>query len=103
MLTEQLSIKIVGLEAEESRVILGYLFSVFERNLDIQVRFCWQPTAEGFGTSAIWDNRISQHYAVGDYDHDNDDRHGTRVGSLAEIPYFDPLSKSQRESLGIQV
>lgn len=93
--------KIVGLEPTESRIVLEYLFGIFEKNLDIQVRFRWQPSKEGFGTSAIWDNRISQHYAVADYDQDNDDRHGTRVSSLAEVPYFDPSSISQRESLGI--
>lgn len=91
--------RIVELEPVESRVILEYLYGVFEKNLDIQVRFSWQPIKEGFGTSAIWDNRVSQHYAVGDYDSNNDDRHGTRVSSLAEVPYFDPSSKSQREFL----
>lgn len=58
------------------------LFNIFEKNLDTQVRFRWQPSKEGLGTSAIWDNRVSQHYAVGDYDQDIDERHGTWVGSL---------------------
>lgn len=44
--------RIVGLDKAESDVILGYLFDVFERNVDIQVRFRWTP-----GTSALWDNR----------------------------------------------
>lgn len=94
--------RIVGLEPEESKLILEYLFDVYEKNLDIQVRFHWQPTKEGFGTSAIWDNRISQHYAI-NYDilEESDNRHGTRVTSLGEIPYFDPESKSQREALGL--
>ncbi|KAK6198824.1 taurine catabolism dioxygenase [Scheffersomyces amazonensis] len=96
-----MTVRIVGLEPDESKVILEYLYSVFEKNLDIQVRFRWQPTKEGYGTSAIWDNRISQHYAIPDYDVDEDDRHGTRVTSLAEVPYFDPASKSQREALGL--
>lgn len=93
---------IVGLEPEESKLILEYLFQVFEKNLDIQVRFHWQPTKEGFGTSAIWDNRISQHFAIGDYEVE-DLRHGTRVTSLAEVPYFDESSKSQREALGLSL
>ncbi|KAK6454013.1 taurine catabolism dioxygenase [Scheffersomyces xylosifermentans] len=98
-----MTVRIVGLEPEESKVILEYLFSVFEKNLDIQVRFKWQPTQEGFGTSAIWDNRISQHNAISDYDFDDDERHGTRVTALAEVPYFDPNSKSQREALGLSL
>ncbi|KAK6455106.1 oxidoreductase activity protein [Scheffersomyces xylosifermentans] len=94
--------RIVGLEPEESKVILEYLFSVFEKNLDIQVRFNWKPTVEGLGTSALWDNRISQHFAVWDYEGEQP-RHGTRVSTLAEVPYFDPSSKSQREALGLSL
>ncbi|KGK35607.1 hypothetical protein JL09_g5242, partial [Pichia kudriavzevii] len=83
----------------ESDLILNYLFDVYEKNADIQVRFKWTPTKQGYGTSAIWDNRISQHRAV--WDHEGEEpRHGTRVTSLAEIPFFDPESKSQREALG---
>lgn len=93
---------IVGLEPEESKVILEYLFSVFEKNLDIQVRFNWKPSKKGLGTSALWDNRISQHYAV--WDHEGlEPRHGTRVSTLAEVPYLDPNSKSQREALGLSL
>lgn len=92
------TVKIVGLEPEELKAVLEYLFGIFEKNLDIQVRFLYQPTKKGFGTSAIWDNRISQHVAITDYD-SGEDRHGTRVTSLAEVPYFDPESKSQREAL----
>jgi hypothetical protein len=33
-------------------VILGYLCHVFDKNVDIQVRFQWTPR-----TSALWDNR----------------------------------------------
>lgn len=44
--------KIVGLDQAESDVILNYLFDVYEKNVDIQVRFKWTP-----GTSALWDNR----------------------------------------------
>lgn len=95
--------RIVGLQPEESKVILNYLFEVFEKNLDIQVRWTWQPTKEGLGTSAIWDNRVSQHNAINDYDFEDDYRHGTRVTSLAEIPFFDEKSKSQREALGLSL
>lgn len=93
--------RIVGLEPGESQVILEHLFNVFEKNLDIQVRFKWQSDGlkPGLGTSALWDNRISQHYAVPNEPQLN--RHGTRVASLAEIPFFDPESKSQRQALNL--
>ncbi|CUM67333.1 uncharacterized protein PRCAT00005026001 [Priceomyces carsonii] len=97
-----MTVRIVGLEPEESKTILEYLYSVYEKNLDIQVRFNWKPTKEGYGTSALWDNRISQHNAVWDHE-GGEPRHGTRVTSLAEIPYFDPNSKSQREALGLSL
>ncbi|KAK6204735.1 taurine catabolism dioxygenase [Scheffersomyces amazonensis] len=97
-----MTVRIVGLEPDESKVILEYLLSIFEKNLDIQVRFNWAPTKSGLGTSALWDNRVSQHNAV--WDHEGlEPRHGTRVTSLAEIPYFDPESKSQREALGLSL
>lgn len=91
--------RIIGFSPVESDLILNYLFDIYEKNADIQVRFKWSSTKPGYGTSAIWDNRIAQHRAV--WDHEGKDaRHGTRVTSLAEKPYFDPESKSQRESLG---
>lgn len=92
--------RIVGLEEDESKLVLEYLFNVFEKNVDLQVRFNWQPTKPGLGTSALWDNRVSQHFAVWDYE-SKEPRHGTRVTSLADVPHFDPDSKSQREALGL--
>lgn len=92
--------RIVGLEKAESDLILEYLFGLYEKNLDIQVRFNWKPTQPGKGTSAIWDNRISQHNAIRDHE-GNEPRHGTRVTALAERPFFDPKSKSQRQALGL--
>ncbi|KAK4152649.1 TauD-domain-containing protein [Chaetomidium leptoderma] len=47
-----MTVRIVGLDKAESDLILNYLYDVFERNVDIQVRFKWTP-----GTSALWDNR----------------------------------------------
>lgn len=92
--------RILGVSPIESDVILNYLFDIYEKNADIQVRFKWTSTEEGCGTSAIWDNRISQHRNV--WDHEGKGaRHGTRVTSLAEIPFFNPLSQSQRESLDL--
>lgn len=44
--------RIVGLDRAESDVILNYLYDVYEKNVDIQLRFKWSPR-----TSALWDNR----------------------------------------------
>ncbi|RMZ86882.1 hypothetical protein DV736_g5893, partial [Chaetothyriales sp. CBS 134916] len=87
--------RIVGLDKAESDVILGYLFDVYEKNVDIQVRFRWQS-----GTSALWDNRITIHNASWDYG-GRHPRHGTRVTSLAEKPFFDPSAPTRREALGL--
>jgi len=87
--------RIVGLDKAESDVILNYLYDVYEKNVDIQVRFKWTP-----GTSALWDNRITIHNASWDYG-GNYPRHGTRVTSLAEVPYFDPDAPTRREALGL--
>ncbi|VEU23046.1 DEKNAAC104286 [Brettanomyces naardenensis] len=93
--------RIIGVTPVESDLILNYLFDVYEKNADIQVRFRWN-SEPGYGTSAIWDNRSTQHRAVWDNEGIGA-RHGTRVTSLAEIPYFDPKSKSQREALGLPI
>lgn len=113
--------RIVGLDKAESDVVLGYLFDVYEKNPDIQVRFKWSPR-----TSALWDNRlvftpdgqssiiiatngnspvvltvnrITIHNASWDYE-GSQPRHGTRVTSLAEKPVFDPNAPTRREKLG---
>jgi len=90
-----MTVGIEGLDKAESDTILNYLHDVYERNVDIQVRWHWTP-----GTSALWDNRVSIHTVSWDYEGEFG-RHGTRVSSLAEKPYFDPSSKSRREALGL--
>jgi alpha-ketoglutarate-dependent taurine dioxygenase len=87
--------RIVGLDRDESDVILNYLYDVFEKNVDIQVRFKWSQ-----GTSALWDNRITIHNASWDYE-GNEPRHGTRVTALAEKPYFDAAAPTRRQALGL--
>ncbi|RDL31121.1 Uncharacterized protein BP5553_09910 [Venustampulla echinocandica] len=87
--------QIVGLDKAESDVILNYLYDVYEQNVDIQVRFKWTPN-----TSALWDNRITIHNASWDYE-GSEPRHGTRVTSLAEKPYFDPGAPTRRQALGL--
>ncbi|OKL55314.1 hypothetical protein UA08_09408 [Talaromyces atroroseus] len=90
-----MTLRIVGLDKAESDLILGYLYDVYERNPDIQVRFKWSPR-----TSALWDNRITIHNASWDYE-GLEPRHGTRVTSLAEKPFFDPNSPTRRQALGL--
>jgi len=86
---------IVGLDKAESDLILNYLYDVYEKNVDIQVRFKWSPR-----TSALWDNRITIHNASWDYE-GGEPRHGTRVTSLAEKPYFKADAPTRREALGL--
>jgi len=90
-----MTLRIVGLDKAESDLILGYLYDVYERNVDIQVRFKWTPK-----TSALWDNRITQHNASWDYE-GREPRHGTRVTSLAEKPSFKPDAPTRRQALGL--
>ncbi|KAK4146879.1 uncharacterized protein C8A04DRAFT_34452 [Dichotomopilus funicola] len=90
-----MTVRIVGLDQAESDLVLGYLLDVYERNVDIQVRFRWTP-----GTSALWDNRITIHNASWDYG-GRHPRHGTRVTSLAEVPYFNPNAPTRRQALGL--
>lgn len=93
--------RILGLSPVESDLIMQYLSDIHEKNADLQVRFNWK-TKPGYGTSAIWDNRITQHRNIWD-DEGKAERHGVRVTSLAEVPYFDPESKSQREALELPI
>ncbi|KAF2206022.1 alpha-ketoglutarate-dependent taurine dioxygenase [Delitschia confertaspora ATCC 74209] len=90
-----MTVRIIGLDKAESDLILGYLYDVYERNVDIQVRFKWTPR-----TSALWDNRITIHNASWDYE-GKEPRHGTRVTSLAEKPFFDPSAPTRRQALGL--
>lgn len=52
---------IVGMEQADSDALLRHLFAQAHVP-EYQVRYRWQP-----GTVAFWDNRATQHYAVGDY------------------------------------
>jgi len=53
--------RILGIPEEESRELLRLLYDRIKVP-EYQVRFRWTPNAIG-----IWDNRSTQHYAVGDY------------------------------------
>lgn len=52
---------IKGLKRSDSDALLGQLFNL-SRTPEFQARLRWQP-----GTLAVWDNRSTQHYAVGDF------------------------------------
>ena len=52
---------IIGMNATDSSNLLNYLFS-FMNKPEFQVRFKWTKN-----TIAMWDNRCTMHYAIGDY------------------------------------
>ncbi|KAI1261795.1 alpha-ketoglutarate-dependent taurine dioxygenase [Xylariaceae sp. FL1019] len=86
---------IVGLDKKESDLILNYLIDIYENNVDTQCRWKWTA-----GSSAIWDNRCTLHTASWDYENASE-RHGTRVTTLAEEPFFDENSITRRQALGL--
>nr|GAT47572.1 TauD-domain-containing protein [Mycena chlorophos] len=88
-----MTVGIEGFDKAESDAILNHIHDVYERSTDIQIRWHWTP-----GTSAIWDNRITIHTVSLDHD-GKTERHGTRVSSLAEKPFYKEESKSRRETL----
>ena len=53
--------QIVGMNMTDSNNLLSYLFN-FMNKPEFQIRFKWSAN-----TVAIWDNRCTMHYAVGDY------------------------------------
>jgi taurine dioxygenase len=53
--------RILGLNESESRKLLELLFEQIQRP-QFLVRWQWKPR-----TLAFWDNRVTQHYTVGDY------------------------------------
>ena len=56
------TVAIEGLRESESRDVLTELFEHCLRP-DFTVRHRWQP-----GDLCIWDNRMTMHYAINDYD-----------------------------------
>ncbi|KAI1873926.1 uncharacterized protein JN550_003195 [Neoarthrinium moseri] len=76
--------KIIGLKDEESDAILQLLFKHISQSQDVQVRVKWEE-----GTVALWDNRVTAHTAISDYDVYNEEeglRHGFRITTLGEKP-----------------
>ncbi|KAI8096813.1 uncharacterized protein BX664DRAFT_383200 [Halteromyces radiatus] len=83
---------IVGMTKHESDAILKFLFDHVAGGYDFSVRFKWEA-----GSVAVWDNRCTFHCAI--IDHlDEGRRHGYRVTPMAEVPFFDPKSKSKKQA-----
>ena len=53
---------VVGMSWKESERLLRYLYDHIDQP-EYQFRFRWRV-----GSDALWDNRVTQHYAVNDYD-----------------------------------
>jgi len=53
--------KILDMSSDDSQQLLAYLFDHIEQP-EFQVRFRWRR-----GSLAMWDNRVTQHYAIHDY------------------------------------
>ncbi|KAM7195400.1 TfdA family taurine catabolism dioxygenase TauD [Rhypophila sp. PSN 637] len=76
--------RIVGLRQEESDALLKLLFKHVSLGQDFQVRVKWEE-----GTVALWDNRVTAHTAISDYNVHNPQegvRHGFRVTTLGDRP-----------------
>ncbi|ROW14555.1 hypothetical protein VPNG_03203 [Cytospora leucostoma] len=76
--------RIVGLKDEESDAILQLLFKHIAQSQDVQARVKWDDR-----TVALWDNRVTAHTAISDYDVSDDGeglRAGFRITTLGEVP-----------------
>ncbi|KEZ42113.1 Alpha-ketoglutarate-dependent taurine dioxygenase [Scedosporium apiospermum] len=76
--------RIIGLKNEESDALLQLLFKHITYGQDFQVRIRWEE-----GTVALWDNRVTSHTAISDYNVHNPQeglRHGVRLTTLADKP-----------------
>ena len=71
--------RIVGMEPAESDALLRHLFAQ-AHTPELQVRYRWAE-----GTVAFWDNRATQHYAVGDYGAHV--RVAERVAIAGDVPF----------------
>ncbi|KAI9470666.1 MAG: hypothetical protein EXX96DRAFT_653767, partial [Benjaminiella poitrasii] len=85
--------RIVGFSKDESNALLKLLYGHIIGDYDFHVRFKWTENAV-----AVWDNRITSHVAI--FNHlDYGKRHGWRITTQAERPYYVPNSKSRRQVL----
>ncbi|KAJ7674006.1 hypothetical protein DFH06DRAFT_752632 [Mycena polygramma] len=72
--------RIVGFKTEESEYLLKFLFDHIAKGSDFQVRATYKP-----GTVVVWDNRVTAHSAVVDFD-SVVRRHAVRLTPQAEVP-----------------
>ncbi|KAI0757332.1 hypothetical protein C8Q80DRAFT_1215989 [Daedaleopsis nitida] len=77
----QFTRRIVGLKYEESEAILNFLYDHIDKSADNQARVRWEPN-----TVVLWDNRITAHSAIVDFDGTGERRHGARITPQAERP-----------------
>ncbi|KAI9068009.1 TauD-domain-containing protein [Trametes sanguinea] len=84
----QFTRRIVGLKLEESDAILNFLYDHIDKSADNQARVKWEPN-----TVVLWDNRITAHSAILDFEKIGARRHGARITPQAErpIPALDGL------------
>jgi taurine dioxygenase len=75
----QFTLRIEGLEADESRAILDVLFAQ-AKVPEYQFRLRWSP-----GMIVFWDNRSTQHYAANDYYPER--RRMERTAIVGDTPY----------------
>ena len=66
--------------SNKSEALLGFLFAHITKP-EFQVRWRWQPN-----DIAIWDNRVTQHYANADYLPQRRIMH--RATILGDIPFY---------------
>ena len=75
---EGFTTRLLGVGRKESDAILGYLFE-HSRMPEFQCRFRWRK-----GDVALWDNRVTQHYAVADY---TEPRYMHRIAIKGDKPF----------------
>ena len=89
--SEGISGSIVGLEPEEDSRLRAFLYDQIKKP-DYQMRVRWTPNA-----IAVWDNRSTQHYAIGDY---NEPREMERVTVAGLEPCIGFSDIEQRATAG---
>jgi taurine dioxygenase len=73
--------KILQLQPRESTALLEFLYS-FSEQPQFTCRYRWSE-----GTVGIWDNRVTQHYAINDY---SEPRRIQRITVIGDHPEGDP-------------
>ncbi|KIM48317.1 hypothetical protein M413DRAFT_440038 [Hebeloma cylindrosporum] len=77
----QFTRRIVGLKREESESILRFLYDHIDKSAENQARIKWRPN-----TVVLWDNRVTAHSAIVDFENTGEARHGARITPQAERP-----------------